>query len=71
MPQGSVRVIGYGKLLNDPSPNPTNKPKLEYAYVYGLMEGNYSCDKNTPFSYLNSNKSLHCETQIAIDHAVA
>ncbi len=48
-----------------------NKPKLEYAYIYGLMEGNYSCDKITHFSYLNSNKSLHCETQIANNHAVA
>jgi hypothetical protein len=48
-----------------------NKPKLEYAYIYGLTEGNYSCGKITHFSYLNSNKSLHCETQIANNHVVA
>ena len=59
-----MRLIGYGKPFNGPSPNPTNKPKLDYAYIYGLTEGNYGCDENTPFSYLNSVKSLHCETQI-------
>jgi hypothetical protein len=26
VPQGSVRLIGYGKPLNGPSPNPTDKP---------------------------------------------
>ncbi len=57
-------MIGYGKPFNGPSPNSTNKSKFEYAYIYGLTEGNYGCDENTPFSYLNSVKSLHCETQI-------
>ncbi len=71
VPQQSVRLIGYGKPFNGPSLNPTNKPKLEYAYIHGLLEGNYSCDKITPFSYLNSNTSSHCETQIANNHAVA
>jgi hypothetical protein len=65
MPKGSVRLIGYGKPCNGPISNPTNKPKLEYPYIYGLTEGNYGCDKITYFSYLNSNKSVHYETQIA------
>jgi hypothetical protein len=71
VPQGSVKLIGYGKSINGPTPDPTNKPIIEYTYIYDLTEGSYSCDKNTPFSYLNLNKPLHCETQIANDHAMA
>jgi hypothetical protein len=47
-----------------------DKLLLRGEHVFDLPEGNYSCGKITHFFYLNSNKSLHCETKIADNHAV-